>query len=570
MLDNRTVGKTIAALRQANGMTQQQLAATMNVSHQAVSKWETGQALPDMQTMLDLSRMFGVTMEQLLLGEVPEARLHPQEDKAKSAPGFDLRSAVEDVVNGIGSLFKGPEPKQGAAGEEAVPEAPADAEEKAEESAEAETEEGKAPEAEDAGEEQIVIEKIIEMAPFMSRVALEDMLMRYRGRFSPRNVAMLAPFVTSETLEALIWRVDGSLDWDLLRRIAPFLQRDVVDRLTWAYVQGEKAVRPAMENVGRAADQLGKTIQKKVGEVDFDKLGEQISSGVNEAVRNAQKFGESIAREMSKAFAPQGEKPQPKQPSAQVLDARRKVFARAMDEGRWDWIAERLDNLEDVELKADIARRAAALGMREWLAAHFEDYVSPDMIGQAIAGRDWAWLSEHMERIDTERHAELARAAAEEGAWDFLEENACFMDLTGCAAELAAQAAEADRADLVSTLAAEYLSEEENFALAERLIAIGKEALLDDVTAHLGAGDIDKVCLLLCEAGKWDALEAILPHADAATLDSACLRLAAANEWDRVEDHLGELSADAIAQLMVVAAEANNWDAVETIEGYLD
>ena len=104
MLDNRTVGKTIAALRQANGMTQQKLAATMNVSHQAVSKWENGAALPDMQTMLDLSRLFGVTIEQLLLGEVPEERLQKREEEEKKPqlsdfqlPDFNLRGAVKDA-----------------------------------------------------------------------------------------------------------------------------------------------------------------------------------------------------------------------------------------------------------------------------------------------------------------------------------------------------------------------------------------------------------------------------------------------------------------------------------------
>ena len=68
MIDNRTVGKTIAALRQARGMTQQQLAAAMNVSHQAVSKWENGAALPDIQTLMELTQLFGITVEQLLSG----------------------------------------------------------------------------------------------------------------------------------------------------------------------------------------------------------------------------------------------------------------------------------------------------------------------------------------------------------------------------------------------------------------------------------------------------------------------------------------------------------------------
>ena len=63
MINNIAVGKTIAKLRQNRNMTQQQLAAALNVSHQAVSKWENGAAMPDVQTLLDLTRLFGVTVE---------------------------------------------------------------------------------------------------------------------------------------------------------------------------------------------------------------------------------------------------------------------------------------------------------------------------------------------------------------------------------------------------------------------------------------------------------------------------------------------------------------------------
>ena len=75
MIDNIAVGKTIARLRQDRNMTQQQLAAALSVSHQAVSKWETGAALPDLQTLMALTGLFGITVEQLLNGEVPEDRL---------------------------------------------------------------------------------------------------------------------------------------------------------------------------------------------------------------------------------------------------------------------------------------------------------------------------------------------------------------------------------------------------------------------------------------------------------------------------------------------------------------
>ena len=45
MIDNQTVGKTIAALRQQADLSQQALANLCNVTHQAVSKWEKGGSL---------------------------------------------------------------------------------------------------------------------------------------------------------------------------------------------------------------------------------------------------------------------------------------------------------------------------------------------------------------------------------------------------------------------------------------------------------------------------------------------------------------------------------------------
>lgn len=89
MIDNRTVGRCIARLRVAKGMTQQGLAAALNVSHQAVSKWETGAALPDMQTFYSMSKLFGVTMEPDFDGRSPGRKIdHP------SASGFWMRLAA--------------------------------------------------------------------------------------------------------------------------------------------------------------------------------------------------------------------------------------------------------------------------------------------------------------------------------------------------------------------------------------------------------------------------------------------------------------------------------------------
>ena len=72
MIDTKVVGQAISQLRQSANMTQQALAARLYVSHQAVSKWENGVALPDVITLYTMCRLFGVTMEQLITSDISE------------------------------------------------------------------------------------------------------------------------------------------------------------------------------------------------------------------------------------------------------------------------------------------------------------------------------------------------------------------------------------------------------------------------------------------------------------------------------------------------------------------
>ena len=55
MIDTILVGKQIASLRKAKGLTQNQLGERLNISFQAVSKWERGEALPDISILVDLA-----------------------------------------------------------------------------------------------------------------------------------------------------------------------------------------------------------------------------------------------------------------------------------------------------------------------------------------------------------------------------------------------------------------------------------------------------------------------------------------------------------------------------------
>ena len=68
-----TLGQRISGYRKALGISQEELGARLGVSRQAVSKWETGAAAPDMENLLALAREFGVSVAELTATPEPPA-----------------------------------------------------------------------------------------------------------------------------------------------------------------------------------------------------------------------------------------------------------------------------------------------------------------------------------------------------------------------------------------------------------------------------------------------------------------------------------------------------------------
>lgn len=64
-----TLGEKIMRLRQSKGLSQEEFGEKMGVSRQAVSKWETGQTMPDVDKIIQMSEFFGVTTDYLLKNE---------------------------------------------------------------------------------------------------------------------------------------------------------------------------------------------------------------------------------------------------------------------------------------------------------------------------------------------------------------------------------------------------------------------------------------------------------------------------------------------------------------------
>ena len=68
-MDQLKIGKFIAECRKMEGLTQMQLAEKLNITDRAVSKWETGKAMPDSSIMLELCDILKINVNELLSGE---------------------------------------------------------------------------------------------------------------------------------------------------------------------------------------------------------------------------------------------------------------------------------------------------------------------------------------------------------------------------------------------------------------------------------------------------------------------------------------------------------------------
>lgn len=77
-----TLGKRIADLRKSKELKQDDLAQMLNVSPQAVSKWENDQTCPDISLLPELARILGVSVDELLSGKSePITQLIPLENR---------------------------------------------------------------------------------------------------------------------------------------------------------------------------------------------------------------------------------------------------------------------------------------------------------------------------------------------------------------------------------------------------------------------------------------------------------------------------------------------------------
>ncbi len=110
-MDQIKIGKFIAERRKSAGLTQLQLAEKLNITDRAVSKWETGKAMPDSSIMLGLCDILKISVNDLLCGEVVSVDNYNKElennllETMKQKEQSDKRLLIMEVLLGISGLL---------------------------------------------------------------------------------------------------------------------------------------------------------------------------------------------------------------------------------------------------------------------------------------------------------------------------------------------------------------------------------------------------------------------------------------------------------------------------------
>lgn len=476
MIDNKIVGKKIAAMRQENGLTQQQLAAMMNVSHQAVSKWESGQTLPDIQTLLELTRFFGLTVEQLIAD--PEESI--EENVYEAAENADTKP-VETAV----------------------------------------------PEIEMEGT-NMSLQQLLQMAPYMSKETVEQIVLELQEPLTANQIARIAPYIRPECLEKLIERHHPEFTWESLRRIAPYMRREAVDALAKDVASGKETIRPASENINKALGDLGKA---------FDDLGHDMKHAVKKGLRFGKNVLKEVSSAIERS-CDNSRNAEPAAParSERAMQLRKMAFERAAADGNWEWIAQHIQELDaDAELRGRIAAAAREAGKHDWIFQHMGAYAEEATIMAAIEGGNWEWLGENVGQMEAPMQEKVALAACSAANWAWLSAHSDPLNLGESALQIANDALEAGERALALQLAENHLVPAQSSQLAMKAYAREDFEALDQLIALCEEETIDQILRELAGKQNWEAAAKYLHLAAPACIEALMEQAVEQGNFDAVD-----------------------------------
>jgi transcriptional regulator with XRE-family HTH domain len=274
MLNASLIGSYISTLRKKKDLTQVELAEKLNVSHQAVSKWERGESLPDVGTLVTVGKLFGTSVDDILSGGKSGSQprnvgklVEKLSDKLPEQAA-ELLNSGESEVEGFVSIA----PLLKTSTIENV--------------------------ANKISCQTFDLEHLVELSPFMERESLDEFVNKVdTTNINWEQITSLAPFIKHSTLSKLVSNMDSSLNVEELIVIAPFLVNDI-DRMVlntdltnyeWNHVVGlapflksetlihlvnnSKTEKLSMEKLISVAPFLGNHLNQLMEETEINDVG---------------------------------------------------------------------------------------------------------------------------------------------------------------------------------------------------------------------------------------------------------------------------------------------------------
>jgi transcriptional regulator with XRE-family HTH domain len=274
MLDARIIGSRISKHRKDKDLTQVELANQLNVSHQAVSKWERGESIPDLATLIHLADKFNTTIDNLFKGNLTDSSRKPIHsfvthivDKKPEEAAKLVNSGHSDIdqLVEMAPLLKSSELRSITVDVDSV---------------------------------HFDFDHLVGLSPFLDSETLDPLAKQtdFSGK-SYRDVSSLAPFVSKRTLLELIEEIEeDSLRFDDVIRLAPFLNESVeqllqkhpVKALNWSEIEAiapfigkdallrliedSEAGKPGLNHLLRLAPFLREDLDRFVNDLDIDKI----------------------------------------------------------------------------------------------------------------------------------------------------------------------------------------------------------------------------------------------------------------------------------------------------------
>ncbi len=260
MFDTNKVASNIKNARTKMNLTQMNLADEMNVSYQAVSNWERGNAMPDISKLPELCKILKISFEELVGERTAETDITEKLMKDENA---DV--TLEEMAQ-VAQLVK-----------------PDKIERKVNEVM------GKG--------EKISLSALISLAPFMDKETLSKIAAEMTD-INLKKLCAIAPFIERETMDKIVDQCiqDASLDLNNVVAIAPFLSKATIQKVAEYMIEHNQAKKlvtiapfmdkemfPGQINFGSTNEELEDLDEEEVAKIAFEmfKQGNDVSEYLN-------------------------------------------------------------------------------------------------------------------------------------------------------------------------------------------------------------------------------------------------------------------------------------------------